>query len=226
MPPRIVGGQRTVDAHHRAAVAVTQRDELLEQPAGQAAHARLNGVDADVREMAQPDLDGRNGEVVQRAVLEAGFARRQDVRLPWTVAKLTVPPANHGRCETRPAPSFARSAGSRRRSGSRTSCRTTIVTKSGWTRREIEAVGRHERRGVEQHVPALRPRAASISSSGCFTPEKLDCAGNANRLRAIGVGRRPGSASSAPSSMRSSGNVSGDVVDCGRHAGARTHGCR
>ena len=46
---------------------------------------------------------------------------------------------------------------------------------------QVQRIGRHECRRVEQYVPAPA-LATSIQSSGCWTPLKLDCAGYANNL--------------------------------------------
>ena len=71
--------QRTVDADHRTSVRMPHRDQPFEQPAGEAVHARLNRVDAGSGQMPQPDLDGGDREVVQRAVFEASLAGREDM---------------------------------------------------------------------------------------------------------------------------------------------------
>ena len=98
VPPRDLGRHRPVDAHHVMAVAVLQADQTLQQPRRQAADARVDGVDTDRSEVTEAEFDRGDREVVQRAVFEARFARRQDAwRGRWTVAKLTVPPANQGR---------------------------------------------------------------------------------------------------------------------------------
>ena len=67
---------RSVDAHQGPAIAMPQRQKLFQQPAGQAAHALGDRLDADRLEIAQPDLHGGNRQIVQRAVFEAGLARR------------------------------------------------------------------------------------------------------------------------------------------------------
>ena len=58
---------------------MTHRDQLIEQPAGEAVHARLDLVDAGGGQVPQPDLDGRDREIVQRAVFETGLTGREDV---------------------------------------------------------------------------------------------------------------------------------------------------
>ena len=121
------------------------------------AHARVDRVDADRREMPQADLDGGNRQVVQRAVLEAGFARARGCgaalhggEVDRAAGKPRTLQLARARC--------CGPADSRRRSDSRTSCRTRSLTKSGCDLAQVEAVGRHERRRVEQHVPAALVR--------------------------------------------------------------------
>ena len=81
----------------------------------------------------------------------------------------------------------------RRRSGSRRSCRSDSATNSGRTRAQglIRCVGTNAAASSRTSKPSCC--ASSTSPSGCWTPEKFDCAGKANsrapRLRAS-VSRR------------------------------------
>src|SRR5713101_5769415 len=69
----LLRGNRPVDADHGAAVRVPQRQQLFDQPASQAAHALADQFHANGLQVTQPDLDGWNRQVVERAVLERGF---------------------------------------------------------------------------------------------------------------------------------------------------------
>ncbi len=126
--------RRPVDADHVASVAVSQIEQRAEQPFGEARHARVNGLDADALEMSagRSRRRGCSGNSSVPSSNPASPGDRMWTR-PCTVAKFTVPPANHGRCR-REQRRRSRRAGSRRRSDSRTSCRTRSATKSGFTR--------------------------------------------------------------------------------------------
>ena len=73
-----IGRRRAVEPDERRAVGLPERQEVLEQPAGQAADALVNRVDADRLDVLQADLDGRQRQVVERAVLEAPIRLRPD----------------------------------------------------------------------------------------------------------------------------------------------------
>ena len=179
----------------------------LQQPLGQAPHARLDRVDADRREVAQANLDGGNRQVVERAVLEARFAGREDVATAlarWRSSRCR--PANQGAAAfeaRRCAP-----ADTRRRSDSRTSCRTRCSTKSGRTARRSRRLVGHERRRVEQHVPPARVRLVDELERMLHAGE-IRLRGKREQI-VRGRGRLASSSSRSRSrSMRSSGVVSG-----------------
>ena len=92
----------------------------------------------------------------------------------WTKAATIVPPENQGRSSL--AERLA--AGEQRADAGRPA--EHLVERErhevGVPAGEVEPVGRDERGGVEQHVPA-GSWASSIHSSGCWTPEKFDWAG-------------------------------------------------
>src|SRR5262249_58365186 len=52
----ITGVSRSVDPRHRLAVAVAQRGEPVDEPAGQARHPLVDQVDPDVVDPGQPGL--------------------------------------------------------------------------------------------------------------------------------------------------------------------------
>ena len=80
VPPRIDRGRWSVRcAPCGRPLAWRSACSSREQPPGEAADARLDGLDADPLEVAQADFDRRDAQVVQRAVLEPGLARRQHV---------------------------------------------------------------------------------------------------------------------------------------------------
>ena len=56
------------------AVAVSERQELVQKPVGETVDARLNRVDADLLEVLQADFNGGDTQVVERPVLEARLA--------------------------------------------------------------------------------------------------------------------------------------------------------
>ena len=63
-----------VNAHQRDAAAVLHRGQVVQQPAGQAAHPLFNGLYADGFDMAQADFNRRDVEVIYRAVFKGGVA--------------------------------------------------------------------------------------------------------------------------------------------------------
>ena len=81
VPPRVLRRRGPVDADHGAAIAVLQRQQLFQHPARQAADTFGDHLHADGLQMAQPDFDRRDGQVIQRAVFESGLARGEHVRL-------------------------------------------------------------------------------------------------------------------------------------------------
>ena len=129
---------------------------------------------------------------------------------PCTVAKLTVPPANHGRCSRASASCVAEQAADTGRiaehlvEGDRDEVRLQRpADRAGWSAR------RPPRRAAR---PSPVVCASATRSSGCWTPEKFDCAGNAKRF---GFDRSAASSSwTKPSPIeRRSGMVERRVVD-------------
>ena len=208
-PPRI-GRRRSArrSAPCGRPLRVPEREQLLQQPAGQAARRACAMRSMPTRSRwRRPIVDGRDAQVVQRAVLEARLRpARAGARAP---ARSRSSPCRPRTTAAAAAPARrAAPAGSRRRSGSRTSCRTRSVTKSGRTAsRSSRLVGTNAAASSSTSQP--RACASSTRSSGCFTPEKFDCAGNANRVAARRCRRRRAAPPASSRSMRSSGNVSG-----------------
>src|ERR1700693_1611145 len=62
-----------VDADHRAAIGVAQREQLLQQPSRKATHTFRDRLDADRLQVEQTDFHGGAGGIVSSAVLERGF---------------------------------------------------------------------------------------------------------------------------------------------------------
>ncbi len=156
-----------------------------EEPAGEAADSRLNRVDADPFEMAQSDFDGGNAQIVQRAILEARFPRRQDVK-----PSLDGGEVDRAAGEPRPLQAGERGIPNQEAADAGRVAEHLVERDRDEVRSDgfqIEPVGRDERRRIEQDVPAVRARPRSTSASGCLTPEKFDCAGNANRFGLRGV---------------------------------------
>ncbi len=56
---------RAIDLYQRRPVAMAQRQQLLEYPAGQAHDTLVNRLHADAHEVSEPDLHCREGEVVK-----------------------------------------------------------------------------------------------------------------------------------------------------------------
>ena len=65
-----IGRDGSVNADHGVAVAVTQGQQLIEQPSGQAAHVFANIFDADGFQVAQRDLHSRDREIIDGPILE------------------------------------------------------------------------------------------------------------------------------------------------------------
>ena len=170
--------------------------------AGQAAHARADRLDAESIEMAQPDLHRGNAQIVERAVFEAGFARRQSVGASLNGGEIDGAAGEPRAAEPRQA-SAGGSADSRRRWDSRTSCRTKArrsraarpAGRGGWWARTPPHRAAH---------PNPRACASSTRSSGCLTPEKFDCAGNAKRFgrRRVALGEQRSASASDRCAVR------------------------
>ena len=68
-------GGRPVQADKRLTVGVPERSQCFEQPAGETPHATLDRLHANRLEMSQSNLNSRDAQIVEGAVLEPGFAR-------------------------------------------------------------------------------------------------------------------------------------------------------
>ena len=160
----------------RAAPAARRRDGAApagrsrSQPVRHCTRRWIVGMPTDV-EVAQADLDRRAARGSRSCRPRSRPRRRRRVwRWPATEATPIVPPANHGRSQPGRAP-----RGGRRAQPIAGRVAEHLVPgdrdEVGLPARQVEPVGRHEGRGVQQHVPAALVRAASIQSSGCRTPE-------------------------------------------------------
>ena len=75
--PALIGVGRPIQTNHRIAVAVTQRQQLVDQPAGQAHDAGVNQIDPDRLDPLETDFDRRQAQIVDGAILKARRAGRQ-----------------------------------------------------------------------------------------------------------------------------------------------------
>jgi len=141
-----------VELDHGQAARMTQRDQLVDQPAGERDHPVVDAFDADRLDQVEAERDRRDAGVVERAVLEGRLAVGQRVPVSLHRATEMVPPANQGGAGER-ARSGGRSA-RRPRSGSRRSCRRRGPG-SRLVASQVEAIAGHEGGRVEQHVPAV-----------------------------------------------------------------------
>ena len=130
---------------------MAQRGDGVEQPRGERGDPAVDGVDADVRDEAQAVLDGGDVEEVHGPVLEAGRARSQVMAVaehrgdghraagePWPdQAGDTVAAGQQAADAGREPDDLVE--GHRREVGPDGS--------------HVDAIGRRERGGVEQHVP-------------------------------------------------------------------------
>ncbi|MCU0510767.1 MAG: hypothetical protein MUC34_20855 [Anaerolineae bacterium] len=147
---------RAVDLDERLPGVVVERGEAVDQPARQRHDAVVDGVDADGGEVAQADLDRGDVEVVDRAVLEPCFAGDE-----------VVPVALDG----------GNGDGAARVPGAPEPVERLAT---GEERAHAGGVAEHLVEGEGHEVGATSQPCAwatSISSSGCWTPEKFDCAG-------------------------------------------------
>jgi hypothetical protein len=147
---------RPVQAHHRPAVAVLQREQLGDQPARQALHARLDRLDADALQVAQTGFHRRNAQVVQRAVLEPGLAFGQHMHAPLHRGEVDRAAAEPG------APQGGERLVAHQQAAHAGGVAEHLVERHhheiGRHGAQVQAAGGHEGGGVQQHVPALRAR--------------------------------------------------------------------
>ncbi len=126
--------------------------ECLEQPAGEALHARVNEIDADRADVAQPALHGRQVQVVDGAVLERGGVGREIVRVRLHRGDLNRPSRKPRPAQLREHRLAHEQAADPGRvaehlvEGERDEVRPAS--------RQVEPVCGNERRGVEDHVPS------------------------------------------------------------------------
>ena len=135
---------------------MAKADQTIEQPSGQVLDATVDRVHADRLEMSQTRLDRRQREEVDRAVLEAGRARREHV------ARLRDPGhADRSACEPRPPEPGQRVVANDQRSHAGRVADRLVPGHRDEVRvpaRQVEPVRRHEGGRVEQHVPAASLR--------------------------------------------------------------------
>ncbi len=178
--------RRSVDADQGTAVAVPQREQLRQHPCCQAGHPRLERRDADTLEMTQTRSDGRDSQIVERPVFEAGFLLRENVR-----------PALH-RCEVDRAARKPRSCQfpQDRVAHDETADAGRIpehlvegdADEIRVNCRQIEAIGRNERRCVEQHVPTRAVRFVD-DVERVLHPGKIRLRRKGEQVVAIRIGR-------------------------------------
>ncbi len=92
----VAGAGGPVDPRHRLAVAVAQRSEPVEEPAGQAHHPLVDQVDPDAVDPGQPGLQIGYLQEAERAVLEPGLARGQRVPVALHAGQVHRPAGEPG----------------------------------------------------------------------------------------------------------------------------------
>src|SRR5260370_18999315 len=76
-PDAPLGVDRTVDTHNRLIVAMAQREQLLQDPAGQTADPLVNQVNPNRSNIAQADLHGWQQQVIDGAIFKPRFSSSQ-----------------------------------------------------------------------------------------------------------------------------------------------------
>ena len=132
---------------------MTQVEQAAQQPFRQAVHPGLDGFHAHALQMLQTDFHGWNAEVVQRAVFETGFARRQHVQAPLQGGEVdgaAAEPRAAQRGQRCVAHQQATHAGG---------VAEHLVERQGHeigpVHLQVQPVGGHESGGVHQHLPAV-----------------------------------------------------------------------
>ena len=144
--------RRPVHARGRAAVRVPQPLQRLEHPRAEALDPPRDRVDADPLDVAQADLDRRDAEVVDGAVLEQRVAGERHDHVALDVRGDHRAAAEPGALQPleRRAPREQRAEPGRVAEhlveGDRDEVRLP--------HRQVEPARRHERGGVQDHVPA------------------------------------------------------------------------
>jgi hypothetical protein len=194
-------GARPVRAYQRLPAVVPQGQCPVDHAPGQRLDMRVDAVDAHGLQVPQPVLDCRNVEVVHRAILER--------RLVWgAIEAVALHAGNLDGAAGKPrASQTGRRGAPQQQRANAGGVAEHLVERQGHhvgvPAREVEPVGGDKRRRVEQHVPSGGLRLG-MRSSGCCTPLKFDCAGNAKRFGTPAAGRASSTASEARSSRRSS----------------------
>ena len=158
--------RRSVERHERPSGRVAQFQQPPDEPAGERLHAGMDVLDADVLDELEADVDGGQAREVHGAVLE----RRRTL---WPGGSGRPRPTRRQSCRRRTtagavstAPAIAPGA-RRRRSDSRTSCRTTAPrsrASSGRGRAGWSARTRPRRAGRPSPAPA--PRQSTAGRAG------------------------------------------------------------
>jgi len=143
---------RAVNLHQRPAGVVPERGQRVDEPSREAHHALVDQVHPHGRQVAQSHLDGRDVEIVDRAVLKARFARRQEVAV-------TLHRRDRDRAAGIPgAPQPRQRRFARQQAPCAGRVAEHLVEREGHEvrqpARQVQPVGRCERRGIHQHVPA------------------------------------------------------------------------
>ena len=174
-------------------LSCSQRRQRAQQPARSGSATRSWITSRPTHSSSRsPILDRRDGEVVDRAVLEAGRAGGEVVAVGLDRRDRDRPAS-----EPRPAQLAQRPPPCDQRADAGRVAEHLVEGKG----HEVRVPPRRDRGGWSGRTPprpGARPNpracARSIQSSGCCTPEKFDCAGKANRLLRVGSAGRSDSA--------------------------------
>ena len=147
---------RTVDDCPARPVGVLQRTQHVEQPRAERGDAGVDRLNADALEEVQADLDRRQVQVVDRAVLEMGCAWRR-------LEPLTLHERGDDRPAREPRPLELRQCVSPREQAAdaRWPAEHLVERNRHEVRMpatEVKPVRRYVRGGVQQHIPAVRLR--------------------------------------------------------------------
>ena len=150
---------------------MAQVDQRVEQPIGQTSDPGPNRINANRFEMPEADFHCCDREIVERAILEAGLTGRQQMANPSDGGEVHCAAGEPGSAKRGERSVFHEQAADacgipeHLVEGDADELRAHTL--------KVEPIGRDERGGIEQDVPATGVRRAT-SSSGCLTPEKLD----------------------------------------------------
>ncbi len=152
VPPRPLPRRRPVHARGRAAVGMPQPLQRFEHPRAEPLDPPRDGVDADALDVAQADLDRRDAEVVDGAVLEQRVAGERHDHVALDVRGDHRAAAEPGTLQ----PVEGRAPGDQRADPRRVAEHLVEGDRDEvrLPDREVEPARRYERGAVEDHVPA------------------------------------------------------------------------